>query len=137
MKPIESMTDRELDAAVAEKVMGHTIRWTNHEVPMPFLGPWRTTHMPGECPRWVADMCPFYSTDIAAAWEVVEKMREREPLVRTDGNEWACVMHASDDPNDQSLSELTRSCERNRLMTRAPTATRAICLAALRAKGCK
>lgn len=56
---------RELDALVAEKVMG----WRKRETP-PGGHIWidkdNLAYVPGELPR--------YSTDIAAAWEVVEKL---------------------------------------------------------------
>ena len=57
---------RELDALVAEKVMG----W------------WQRTHPEGLWVDWhrpsghYADAVPAFSTDIAAAWEVVEKIHE-------------------------------------------------------------
>ena len=74
---------RELDALVAEKVMG----WTWGEYSPPVEGPskilrppesWAPSpdRAPGSevsCPGWHFRV-PQYSTDIAAAWEVVEKM---------------------------------------------------------------
>jgi len=70
------MTDRELDAAVAEKVMG----WTSIK-PTPVIG--QTCQLSGY-PPGIEAPCRvwYYSTDIAAAWEVVEKMRE-SPTVGT------------------------------------------------------
>ena len=71
------MTDRELDALVAEKVMG--------------LATIIVSSNAGDVPAVVADdspigfrMTPRYSTDIAAAWLVVEKMRQKGYSVRID-----------------------------------------------------
>jgi hypothetical protein len=96
---------REMDALVAEYVMGW--RW------------WRIEHKHGPYYRLVSrreeeralnlgslvhplpddgldrevDADP-YSTDIAAAWEVVEKMAEREPVVTIRKGKWRCAMLA-------------------------------------------
>ena len=86
LKPIDELEGRELDAAVAKEVM----RW-DHSIAANF--PWQMIP-PG--PRKYVDMTdvkqlsgplvtepiaeiravPHYSTDIAAAWTVVEKMAE-------------------------------------------------------------
>jgi len=59
---------REMDALVAERVMGWTLgrRYANGN------GEWQG-HPHGGTLTW--DQTPRYSTDIRAAWEVVEKMR--------------------------------------------------------------
>src|SRR3990172_8418422 len=62
---------RELDALVAEKVMGWTITaWASGE-------PWGNREIfepSGRGPHRKAAHVPTYSTDIAAAWEVVQKL---------------------------------------------------------------
>lgn len=58
------MTDRELDALVAEKVMGK--KWSGA--------------------RWGRGALPHYSTDIAAAWQVVEKLQADGFALLLDGN---------------------------------------------------
>lgn len=67
---------RELDALIAEKVMGWN-KFTSHPEGWTDVGegPWFI--IPGEikCEAVRSDEIPAYSTDIAAAWEVVEKMR--------------------------------------------------------------
>lgn len=69
----ETMTDRELDAAVAVEVMGFS--WSlDHKEPC-----W---HVPPESPYFreydlTRNSVPTFSTDIASAFAVVEKMRER------------------------------------------------------------
>lgn len=57
---------RELDATVAEKVMGLQVMIHN-----PGSGEWRTLYAGGDTP-----LLPYYSSDPAAAWSVVERMRE-------------------------------------------------------------
>ena len=78
---------RELDALVAEKVMG--FQWVDEwqglpgpylVSPHPYLAGWRrddggiTAHLDGVTPDVVL---PNYSTDIAAAMELFPKLRER------------------------------------------------------------
>lgn len=54
---------RELDALIAEKVMG----WKNIKGELYWLA--------GLSDRGIAEDVPYYSTDIAAAWEVFEKIK--------------------------------------------------------------
>ena len=87
------MTDRELDALVAEKVMGKTVEFIPSEPveikddPTAFFGV--TTNFGGAVftsdREWLVDdwldieavrAVANYSTDIAAAWAVVEKIAE-------------------------------------------------------------
>lgn len=64
------MTGRELDALIAEKVMGFVVNRREG-------GPW---HLVGAGFQFHGRCCgsglPKYSEDISAAWEVVVKMRE-------------------------------------------------------------
>lgn len=91
---------RELDAMVVEKVMGVDITSGSHRV-------------------------PFYSTDIAAAWEVVEKLKSSsfyiEFYIEFYINRWQC--HFCHETNGGV------NCRRSY----APTAPLAICRAALKA----
>lgn len=113
---------RELDALVAEKVMGNTLA--------PGPGAMGIVVNITELKR-----IPPYSTDIAAAWEVVEKIGEGFTLGRSwekwvctsvPGDMWGCYI---DEPgryemlNDGDYFEW------------ADTAPHAICLAALKAIG--
>ena len=97
---------RELDALVAEKVMGFT----------PAVGPSGTRY------GFVGGShLPAYSTDIAAAWRLMDHFKgdEQHPMVRYDGKRpegkprWTAVV---------------RTCRGD-----ADTAPHAICLAALKA----
>lgn len=82
---------RELDALIAEKVMG----WRNCEV-----SGWRETRAYGKPPYFDdsdPDVCiNDYSTNIADAWLVVEKFDTQNHTVRisnTMGGDWSCVIH--------------------------------------------
>jgi hypothetical protein len=88
----QELSDRELDALVAEKVMGFDVRIAS-EYESVFMccamgncgkrdylsegDRYVYKEMPDHQPEW---LLPHYSTDISAAMEVVEKMREREFL---------------------------------------------------------
>lgn len=113
---------RELDALVAEKVMGLE-PWPGRP------GAFRAPIVP---PKVESKPCdpPPYSTDIAAAWEVVGRLRSQE-----------CALHLSQsEPNDSndgfyaSFSEYRPSIENEpHTFEWARTAPEAICKAALRA----
>lgn len=113
MKPWKEMTDRERDALVAEKVMG----WNNvHRE-----GDWGLFGRPFGGLRDYP--IPYYSTDIAAAWEIVEALRDKlesfdfELSSFKDGT-WGCTFYEFLYP--QKYSRI---------------AADAICLAALKAIG--
>ena len=72
------MTDRELDALVAEKVMG----WKPYSKRKQREAGATWTHPDGYNAGYGS--WPEYSTDIAAAWLVVEKMRQKGYSVRID-----------------------------------------------------
>lgn len=97
---------RELDALIAEKVMG----------------------IPEDSPQMEFDGPPAYSTDIASAWQVVEKLQAFNPfwnraafmdfdLSPTDPKGWTCNF------GDDNTREY------------ADTVPHAICLAALKMVG--
>jgi hypothetical protein len=117
------MTNRELDALVAEKVMG----WTWHDTMLCWY-----PSTPGATlndTRSKQDWQP--STDISAAWEVVEKSTSFCEVSRwideaTGKIEYVCgitIGHKPDPSGDQPSVAI------------ADTAPRAICLAALKAVG--
>lgn len=82
-----ALSGRELDAAVAERVMGLEVRWfwpgeeRKNQHPVTPTG--RKSY-DGKGTEW--DHIKHYSTDIAAAMRVIEKMRER-------GYGWTIVTH--------------------------------------------
>ena len=91
----------ELDALVAEKVMGlvkGSFGWINSDTAIPIA-------------------LPLYSTDIAAAWEVVERFKDWDWKLYSHGEGESFVIY-----KDGTHYEAT-----------APTAPLAICRAALKA----
>jgi hypothetical protein len=82
---------RELDALVAEKVMGWKYRQSSPDPKKHFCreygndaGWWLKPSMTPGAKHWACATCsppPAYSTDIAAAWEVTEKLAEDFMLV--------------------------------------------------------
>ena len=111
------MTDRELDALVAEKVFGELI-WPATEA--------RNVGIKRGKFHW--DPLPAYSTDIAAAWEVVEKLTDYPSymdiqITYTASNGWFIEFSKG----ETSFS----SCNQDDELTRA------VCLAALKALGVK
>ena len=129
----DGMTDREMDALVAEKVMGCPkidYEWSDeceHEIAS---DPKCSRCIPlCMCPgdKHGSPDIPYYSTDIAAAFEVVGNLRDRFPQFVLYFNPrrqlWECEFTEGNigglDTNDES------PC--------AETAAEAICLAALEA----
>jgi hypothetical protein len=105
---------RELDALIAEKVMGQTLRQLGHVF---------SQRVGDVVPMF--EIPPPYSTDISAAWQVVERLVEMRimlsliPARYDNGFRWQAKWgEYSSDKWDQ-----------------APTAPHAICLAALKAVG--
>lgn len=107
---------RDLDALVAEKVMG----WKYYPASA-------GTMQPINPPYWInpdrqsldaiEDWPPSYSTDIDAAWEVVEKLAGTFRLEYEKYSDWDCELGLGS--------------------AHAKTAPLAICLAALKAVGCE
>jgi hypothetical protein len=115
-REIKMKPGRELDLLVAEKVMGLT----------------KTDYLVfDKDSNIVGDICDFpksYSTDISAAWEVVEKMKEEwgtlDITFRYDNI--AVILYSTHQTGHVKISEHIGN---------ADTAPHAICLAALKAKG--
>lgn len=112
---IMAVEGRELDAAVAEHVMG----WRDIKVRM-FPGALCTLggNPPGK--SW-PDMVPDYSTDIAAAWRVVERLPWPVALTNVVDGEWECTVLCYDGGETHDNDETAT----------ARTAPEAICRAAL------
>lgn len=126
------MPERERDAVVAENVM----KWP-FNLCRPFNGTGRREVRDGT----LSEFCvkcgdpygyhggwPSYTTDIAAAWAVVEKMREEflYPDIISKTTEWLCVVDKYEE-EDEPIRWPVRAA--------SPSAPLAICLAALKAKG--
>ena len=126
----EMQAGRELDALVAEKAMGtaglrpiSVLDGRGWRQDIGTLGPSRELG-DGRMGR-EAKSIPAYSTDIAATWEVVERMRERGLLLSLSDNRthWRA---AFDDPHADEPEGDDHE---------ASTAALAICLAALNVFG--
>jgi len=132
---------RELDALVAERVMGAKLRWSNLEIPPTkldaflqerdeFLGPPKTgieASRRAEQRRRDEQILPPFSTDISAAWAVVEAMAARD---------WSFAFRFSE--SDRSLGATFSSLgekEGHQEWFGLDHAPHAICLAALKAVG--
>jgi hypothetical protein len=103
---------RELDALVAERVMGYP-------------GDGNVWHVTGDYAR--ADDIPHYSTDIAAAWEAAETLLESHELEMaklTDGRYFAQFIGG---PAPDGFHPMHKAI--------GDSAAHAICLAALKAVG--
>ena len=124
MSHAEMEAGRELDALVAERVMGLSVQWDYGRVPF-YWHPATLAHGLEIGPDGLSAVrrpIKPYSTDISAAWLVVEKLRADgfypEIHALTDGD-WRCEIRASGEPID--------------VWEDAPTAPLAICRAALAA----
>ncbi len=123
---------RELDALVAEKVMGLTVKLM-YDPGFIDIGPWEKVDGVSDPPDAIEGWCPVadYSTSIAAAWEVWEKLIEDgwyPDLITTYGPGektpiYRCELHRGWDGLDDHL------------VVCADTAPASICLAALAAVG--
>lgn len=141
------MTNREIDALVAEKVMGYRfvqnrshsgIRQVEAILPTRLNEPILTNAVPVDHSAWDGawqiGSVPAYSTDIAAAWTVVEKMRERglwakitSPFSPEDMTYW-CGFTPMNMTGWNGVPDFK---------AKADNAPMAICLAALAAVGVK
>ncbi len=129
--PLEA--GRELDALVAEKVMGLDVRSTHSDYDPTFTsrevvaGHEALMRLTSGDPKY---FLPHYSTNMEAAWPVVEKLHEQGHAVSVatyslygcsvSEYRWQCVMA-------MGVRQVAHEV--------APTAPYAICLAALKAVG--
>lgn len=139
---IMALSGRELDAAVAEHVMGWRPRWVEEP---PYWMAWEVELPNGDMlygtivskavpqPAWYDDRdgvrCPRFSTDIDAAWEVVERLTE---LVIDEIDLTVEVKNGVEIRNvaEGWLCSIYCGCEQL-VETRAQSAPEAICRAAL------
>ena len=127
---------RDLDALVAEQVMGCRVRWRSYGTTKayPYCDCEGNCGFHNRTDEQNDDLLECYSTDIAAAWTVVEKIKERGDLfpnvslIRVIDNKWQhkCEIWRNTGHACGWIAE-----------EYAATATLAICLAALKAVGCK
>lgn len=105
------MTNREIDALVAEKVMGM----------LPPEGKRTWWGLPGAHGGY--SVPPHYSTDVSAAWRVVEKLHLSISPMQHDEHTWSWVASDKHDLNEATYYAVDATPER------------AICRAALRMAG--
>jgi len=98
---------RELDALIAEKVFGLEVEWKEGFGSKEVFPVSRLTAI------------PEYSTDIAAAWLVVEKLKGREPSIAYEGEKYGW--------------EVSLTINHEIFCIYGKSAPHAICLAALKA----
>ncbi len=127
---------RELDALIAEKVMGLCVHEWEYTTLDEFMDDWmaKCDKCNIETSGGSREMCPAsghtqpYSTDIAAAWTVVEKLRcawdFSLQVFAEEGGTGACFT---------VMGETFRSDGSHMFSAEADTAPLAICLAALKA----
>jgi hypothetical protein len=103
MQTTELVAGRELDALVAERVMG--FRWvpTTSNSEQRLLAPPEMTNEAVDqaigLGHSVTELAPRYSSDMGAAWQVVEFMRGQglRPVLMPDwGKQWQCVVYRQD-----------------------------------------
>jgi hypothetical protein len=117
---------RELDAVIAEKVMRLDMEYFM-TIPKKPTGAYAVSRTP----LVIADI-PHYSTDIAAAWAVAEKMNERQTYtgyrfaILFDGDAWCVGFDHPDLKGGTWLEKLGYS---------SVSAAHAICLAGLQEIG--
>lgn len=120
------MTDRELDALVAEKVMGWVKSSDEHgdiysEQSVSYVMHYRTDVPHGMRNDSTTAELPFFSSQIAAAWTVVDHMRYNGSLLELEEEKTGWWARFSGGEKDLLLNQ--------------QTAPMAICLAALKAAG--
>jgi hypothetical protein len=130
---------RELDALVAERVMG----WSEIDPKGTAMindrsGQWSHDTVLGFSPNdTVPEIVPHYSTDIAAAWLVVDAMTDDDSSINDKkysfGLEYSSVVDWVADFTPRRSHPLAREYEAFR--TTGSDAAHAICLAALKAIG--
>jgi hypothetical protein len=116
MKELSEMTDRELDCCVAAEVMD----WRNLSLAYVTIKGWGG-HDPARSSRGVQPV-PAYSSDIAAAFTIVDKLMESNFMVSVNASHesgcWCVVYPPSGSPIDSAYAD---------------TPAKAICLASLAA----
>lgn len=110
---------RRIDCEIAEKVMGKVV----NTFQMNMLNP-KYKNTTGDPMVIIPEPVPYYSTDIAAAWQVFEKINENFDITIETDNGHILVSIQTYDENGY---------ERALILSREVTAPLAICKAALEA----
>jgi len=133
----QTLTPRERDALVAEKVMGWV--WLKYpkedEWAQIYLKEGRISYwMDGVCTINTTNKdetpnCPFYTTSIKTAWVIIDKMDSEGWVWDLNSHAGWRVRIAKYSSPDQAIYECSQKFVK--------TLTESICIAALRAKGLK
>lgn len=124
MRVDEMPAGREMNALIAEKAMGWTVFYGEYKGYELFDDEVAQGYPPKEEADGVPFEIPYYSTDIARAWEVVEKMKNYLFVCgRTDDGIWEAYFF----PVNSGIGKLSEA--------HGDTAPSAICRAALKAMG--
>lgn len=124
MRVDEMPAGREMNALIAEKAMGWTVFYGEYKGYELFDDEVAQGYPPKEEADGVPFEIPYYSTDIAAAWEVVNRMKNYFFVCgRTDEGRWEAIFY----PVNSGVGKLSEA--------HGDTAPSAICRAALKAMG--
>lgn len=117
---------RELDVLIAEKVM----QWTHRTVRNPVENYWQWSNAEGKDTA----LLPHFSTDMAAAWQVLEELRKKKWSIEISDNGaeagWNCSIFSDRDSDGKIMETWQVIADED-----AATVSLAICLAALKAVG--
>lgn len=137
MKPLyESLPEIEIDALIAEKVMGLAITTDPDEA-----AERQIMFRDSNLTVWYAGGVSIFSprTDIKLAFVAASHLRDRDMVLSQCAEGWLCVMNASDDPSDivftPQLGGRAYTEHRRRVQAVHADPATAICLAALLAVG--
>ena len=123
--PWAAMTPHERDALIAEKVMGYTL--DDEFADMMFEGRPCVKQLRTQDDEW--GVLPYYSTDIGAAWQLIDRHPHYVLLVRSNETNSKLV------PWAEEMAWRCRFYAPEKFEACAATAPHAICLAALKAIG--
>lgn len=91
MKIDEMQAGREMDTLIAEKVMGYVLS----ALSLPAYPKYKLCDVASGKFTGYAKNVPNYSTDIAAAWEVVKEIKKQGWSFRYSNNAYADTQHAA------------------------------------------
>ena len=141
MNQAELKAGRELDALIAEKVMGWHRKTENEIYPYWYDEIGLVTKLAEDIPSWSDGFANYAwspSTNISSAWEVVEKFRKGNFFLRITPTEEGYRVTACSDEGlplafDKKTGDYDWDSKYSEAYADAPTAPLAICRAALKA----
>ena len=128
----ECMNLRKIDALVAEHIFEEPVYWPDGKN----SHPWQNTYNKRRTDTTGIEVVPPYSSDISAAWEVLEKLRFIQPEGTNNGSGSWVLSPLMEGGYDMYYKHTSMAdYESTFCDTYADSAPLAICLAALRTKG--